>query len=45
MLIIALFIQVWGNMVGGTKIKIKHECLVYSLMRRLGVIYGSIKII
>ena len=32
-------------MVGESKIKIKHECVVYSIMGRPRIFYGNIKII
>ena len=32
-------------MVGGSKVKIKPECVVYSLMGRPRIFYGNIKII
>ena len=32
-------------MVGGSRIKIKHEHVVYSIMGRLRIFYGNIKII
>ena len=32
-------------MVGGSKIKIKHECFVYSIMGRPRIVYGNIKVI
>ena len=40
-----MFIQEPGAHGGGSNIKIKHEHLVYSLMGRLRIFYGNIKII
>ena len=37
--------RVWEHIVGGSKINIMPEHVVYSLMRRLRIFYQSIKII
>ena len=42
---IALFIQEHRAHGRGSKIKIKHEHVVYSIMGRLRIFYGNIKII
>ena len=36
--------RVWGHMVGGSKTYIKSEHWIYSLMGRIRIVYGSIKI-
>ena len=41
----AMSIQVWGHMVGGSKMRIKPEHVVYSIMGRPRIIYKIIEII
>ena len=40
-----MFIQELGHMVGGSKVNIKPESVVYSIIRRPRIIYEIIKII